>query len=57
MPPNNNFAITRDGLIYYFNPYEIAPYVAGIIQVRVPYEELRLILRPGSLLYAYLPAN
>lgn len=57
MPPNNNFAITRDGLIYYFNPYEIAPYAAGVIQVRIPYEELRPILRPGSLLYAYLPAN
>jgi hypothetical protein len=26
---NDNFAITEDGLIFYFNPYEIAPYSFG----------------------------
>lgn len=57
MAPNDNFTFTADGLVYCYNPYEIAPYAVGIVQVHVPYEELRSILRPGSLIYAYLPAN
>lgn len=54
MTPNDNFAFERDALLYCFNPYEIAPYAVGRVYVRIPFEELRPILRPGSLIAHYL---
>lgn len=54
---NDNFAFTREGLVYCYNPYEVAPYAVGRVHIHIPYEELRPILRPGSLIYSYLPAN
>ena len=33
--PNGNFAITDTSIIYTFNPYEIAPYVYGIIDIEI----------------------
>ncbi|MDR2562536.1 MAG: DUF3298 and DUF4163 domain-containing protein [Prevotellaceae bacterium] len=38
---SENFALTVNGLTFYYNPYEIAPYSAGQIQFTVPYSELR----------------
>ena len=43
--PNNNFSVDEDGITYYYSPYEIAPYVFGVITIPVPWEELRPILR------------
>lgn len=57
MAPNDNFSFDPQGLVYCFNPYEIAPYAVGRVYVHIPYEELRPILRPGSLIFSYLPAN
>lgn len=33
--PNGNFALTDSSIIYTFNPYEIAPYCFGIIDIEV----------------------
>lgn len=43
--PNGNFAVSQEGVTYYYAPYEIAPYVFGIITIPVPWEELKPILR------------
>lgn len=40
-----NVGLGRDGLIFYYNPYEIAAYAVGPIEVTVPYEQLNGILR------------
>ncbi|MCK8492751.1 DUF3298 and DUF4163 domain-containing protein [Spirosoma sp. RP8] len=40
-----NIAVGRGGLIFYYNPYEIAAYAVGPIEVTVPYEQLNGILR------------
>ncbi|QHV94046.1 DUF3298 and DUF4163 domain-containing protein [Spirosoma endbachense] len=40
-----NIGVGRDGLIFYYNPYEIAAYAVGPIEVTVPYEQLNGILR------------
>lgn len=45
---NNNFAITKHGLKFYYNPYEIAPYSIGFIELIIPYSELEPILPPNS---------
>ena len=33
--PNGNFALTDSSIIYTFNPYEIAPYCYGIIDIEI----------------------
>ncbi len=35
-----NVALTADGMVFYYNPYEIAPYVMGPTTVIVPWSEL-----------------
>ncbi len=41
----NNIGMSREGMIFYYNPYEIAAYVLGPIQITIPYEQLNGILR------------
>lgn len=50
--PNSciNWYFTWDGICFYFSPYEIAPYVSGIINVHIPYSELL-----GIIMDAYFP--
>lgn len=43
--PNGNFRITEYGLKYLFNPYEIAAYVIGTIEVNVSWDDIRHILK------------
>lgn len=49
--PNDNFTLSKDGITYYFNPYEIAAYVYGLIEVSVPATDLKPLLNPK---YAHL---
>lgn len=48
---DENWYFTTEGLCFYFDPYEIAPYASGIITAVIPYEKLS-----GLLLPDYLPA-
>jgi hypothetical protein len=41
---NENFAFREDGLVFYFNSYEIAPYASGPTELVLPYDSLRGIL-------------
>ena len=51
--PNGNFYITDEGINYVFNPYEIAPYYIGQTEVSIPFNRLKNILKPNSII-AYL---
>ena len=51
---NDNFRLDAKGMTYTYNPYEIAPYSIGVIEVFVPYEEVRHLLRPQSILHHYI---
>ena len=42
-----DFYFTQLGLVFYFSPYEIAPYASGIITVELPYHELIGVLYDG----------
>ena len=44
-----NVGMGREGMVFYYNPYEIAAYAVGPIQVVVPYEQLNGILRDNWL--------
>ena len=50
--PVENWYFAPDGLCFFFNPYEIAPYSAGLIVSKVPYDALSGLLKDG-----YFPAE
>ena len=43
--PNGNFRVSEAGITYIYNQYEIGPYVLGAVEVTVPWEELKDLLR------------
>lgn len=49
--PTENVAIGRGALILYYNPYEIAPYVMGPTEVRIPFADVNGIVRRGGPLW------
>ncbi len=42
-----NFFITDSTLVLQFNPYDIAPYVYGDIEVEIPFNQINDILKPN----------
>ena len=42
---NDNYGFSNDGIIFFFNNYEIAPYAAGPTEVFIPYDRIRKWLR------------
>lgn len=42
---NTNFALAPQGLIFFFNTYEVSPYVMGPTEVVIPYGELKGLLK------------
>lgn len=44
-----NWYLTRDGICFSFDPYDIAPYAAGYITVEFTYEEVSELLNPQYL--------
>lgn len=46
----DNFAITKTGLLFYYNPYEIAPYSEGPTSLLVPYKQIEGLINKRGLL-------
>ncbi len=42
---NSNFYMTDEALVYVFNPYEIAPYYLGTIELSLPWKDLKSLLK------------
>lgn len=38
---NDNFCFTKNGISFFYNPYEIAPYAAGLIELELSSEQIR----------------
>ncbi len=49
--PNNNFYLTQTGLVYLFNPYEIAPYSYGATEVILSKELIEPLLQKDVILW------
>ncbi|NWF89150.1 MAG: DUF3298 and DUF4163 domain-containing protein [Ignavibacteriaceae bacterium] len=47
---NENFGIKNDGLVFYFNFYEVAPYAMGPTEIRIPYSEIKSLIKQEGLL-------
>ena len=43
--PNGNYEVTKDGVIWYYQPYDIGPYYLGVISITVPWKELKPYIR------------
>ncbi len=46
---NNNFCITQKGITFLYNPYEIAAYAYGEIELFIPFEEIKSVVNPRFL--------
>ena len=45
--PDSTFYLTNEGIVLFFQPYEIAPYSEGVVRILIPYRELSGILKPN----------
>ncbi|ADY51490.1 hypothetical protein Pedsa_0918 [Pseudopedobacter saltans DSM 12145] len=50
----NNFLITDKGLLFTYNPYEIKAYAYGTTDLLIPYDRMKEIINPGSVLATYV---
>ncbi len=56
-PTRENFTRVlplSDGLMIYFNEYQVAPYAAGAQQVAIPYSKLKDVINPDGVLGSYI---
>jgi hypothetical protein len=47
---NENFLILADGIEFLYNPYEIKPYASGKTRLMIPYEQIKALIKPNSIL-------
>ena len=45
LTPNGLYEVTKDGVTWYYQPYDIAPYYLGVISITIPWSELKPYLR------------
>lgn len=43
---NENFAVTDQGITFFYNPYEIAPFSEGPTEINLTWQEVNPLLRP-----------
>jgi hypothetical protein len=41
----DNYRFTSEGLVFCYNPYEIAPYSFGMIEFTIPYEKIEKLIK------------
>lgn len=50
----SNFTITKEGLKFLYNPYEIKAYVYGTTELLMPFSEIKTLLKPNPILSTVL---
>lgn len=43
--PNGNFSVSKDGVEWVFQPYEVGPYALGLVTATVPWDKLQPYLK------------
>jgi hypothetical protein len=46
--PNQEYYLTEDNLIIYYQVYEYTPYYYGLFKIEIPYNEIKNLLSPTS---------
>ncbi|MDR1004904.1 MAG: DUF3298 and DUF4163 domain-containing protein [Prevotellaceae bacterium] len=47
LEPTENFYLDKKGITFYYNVYEIAPYVMGAVEITLPYTAIKPLLKPA----------
>jgi hypothetical protein len=42
---SDNYRFTTEGIVFYYDPYEIAPYSFGIIELKLPYGKIEKLIK------------
>ncbi|HEY8931616.1 MAG TPA: DUF3298 domain-containing protein [Mucilaginibacter sp.] len=50
----NEYAINPTGILFFYNEYEIKPYAAGTTELLVPYNQIKSLLRPHTVVSQYV---
>jgi len=50
----NEYAINPTGILFFYNQYEIKPYAAGTTELLVPYNQIKSLLRPHTVVSQYV---
>jgi hypothetical protein len=53
----DNFAITKKGLLFQYQQYEIGPYAAGMPEILIKYDQIKEFIPEGSLLNTFISAK
>lgn len=48
LKPTENLYLSKEGITFYYNVYEIAPYVMGPVKITLPYEVMQHLLSDDS---------
>ncbi|RFZ84884.1 DUF3298 domain-containing protein [Mucilaginibacter terrenus] len=51
---NNNFSLTPVGIRFMYNEYEIKPYAAGQTELLIPYDKIKELIIPKSVIARYI---
>jgi hypothetical protein len=51
---NDNYSITPLGIRFFYNEYEIKPYAAGPTNLFIPYNKIKSLLRPNTVVTQYI---
>lgn len=51
---NKNFSISKDGLTFYYNSYEITAYAFGPTELFIPYKSIKNLIKPDGILAGYV---
>lgn len=49
-----NFLITSEGIKFIYNPYEIASWAEGLIEIFLPYSDIKDFINENSLVYKFI---
>lgn len=49
LEPTENFYLGKEGITFYYNVYDIAPYVMGPVTIALPYEMMQHLLSDDSM--------
>lgn len=55
--PSPNFYVTKEGIGFYYNQYEVTPYAMGPIDVFVPFSKLKRIMNQNCYIYKLAELN
>ncbi len=50
LTPTENFYLSEEGITFYYNVYEIAPYVMGPVKITLPFDAVRHLLNDNKLI-------